>query len=86
MVSARFRLGMYGLELGGLPFENDLDRLSRLSRRQSRDHCYWGISTRPWKSVDNEAAHNEAANEKDLPLPHIKCKSAFGRDIDWTPG
>ncbi|KAN0080664.1 hypothetical protein V8E54_003868 [Elaphomyces granulatus] len=28
-------------------------------------------------SVDNEAAHNEAANEKDLPLPHIKCKSAF---------
>ena len=69
-------------------FENDLDRLSRDANPGT---IVTGAflqdpegSNDSWKErhaalfAELEAAHNEATDEKDLPVPHIKYKSTFG--------
>jgi uncharacterized protein DUF6570/helitron helicase-like protein len=72
-------------------FENDVDRLSRDANPGT---VVTGAflqdpegSNDSWRErhaalfAELEAAHNEAANEKALPLPHIKYRSAFGVEI-----
>jgi hypothetical protein len=72
-------------------FENDLDRLSRDANPGT---IVTGAflhdpesSNDGWRErhaalfAELEAAHNEAANEKDLPVPHIKYRSTFGVEI-----
>jgi hypothetical protein len=66
-------------------FENDLDRLSRDANPVTGAFLKDPEgSNDSWKErhaalfAELEASHNEATNERDLPVPHIKYKSTFG--------
>jgi hypothetical protein len=72
-------------------FENDLDRLCRdanpgtvvtgafLQDPEGNNDGWRDRQAALFAEL--EAAHNEAANEKGMPLPHIKYRSAFGVEI-----
>ena len=69
-------------------FENDLDRLSRDANPGTIVTGAFlhdpETSNEGWRErnfAELEAAHNEAANEKDLTVPYIKYRSTFGVEI-----